>query len=86
MILRLELSREQMAVLQSKAESHGVSVEQCAGKILEQALSSDASTDAFEDRLAAIWADVPDQLRAKLPVNGASEHDHYIYGVPKRNG
>src|SRR5262249_33862822 len=38
-----------------------------------------------------IW-EVADELRrcipaeewAKLPVDGASQHDHYIYGTPKR--
>jgi len=28
---------------------------------------------------------VPPEEWAKLPVDGASEHDHYIYGTPKRS-
>ena len=35
-------------------------------------------------RIREIWADMPDEVRAKLPADGASQHDHYIYGVPKR--
>jgi hypothetical protein len=35
-------------------------------------------------RIRDIWADMPDEVRAKLPTDGASQHDHYIYGVPKR--
>lgn len=31
-----------------------------------------------------IFADVPDEEWAKLPVDGAEQHDHYIYGTPKR--
>jgi hypothetical protein len=27
---------------------------------------------------------MPDEVRAKLPADGAAQHDHYIYGVPKR--
>jgi Arc/MetJ-type ribon-helix-helix transcriptional regulator len=27
---------------------------------------------------------VPPEEFAKLPVDGASQHDHYIYGTPKR--
>ena len=27
---------------------------------------------------------LPEDIRAKLPTDGASQHDHYIYGVPKR--
>jgi hypothetical protein len=31
-----------------------------------------------------ITATIPDEEWAKLPVDGAEQHDHYIYGVPKR--
>ncbi len=29
--------------------------------------------------------DVPPEELAKLPRDGAEEHDHYLYGTPKRN-
>ncbi len=29
-------------------------------------------------------ADVPPAELAKLPSDGASEHDHYIYGWPRK--
>jgi hypothetical protein len=28
---------------------------------------------------------VPPEIMAAVPTDGASEHDHYIYGLPKRN-
>jgi hypothetical protein len=28
---------------------------------------------------------VPPEILAAMPNDGASEHDHYIYGLPKRN-
>jgi hypothetical protein len=31
-----------------------------------------------------IAASIPDEEWAKLPVDGAEQHDHYIYGTPKR--
>ena len=31
-----------------------------------------------------IMADVPEEELAKLPSDGAAQHDHYIYGTPKR--
>jgi hypothetical protein len=34
--------------------------------------------------LREIWADLPPEVRAKLPADGASEHDHYIYGLPRK--
>ena len=29
---------------------------------------------------------IPAEEAAKLPTDGAAEHDHYLYGSPKRNG
>jgi putative addiction module CopG family antidote len=31
-----------------------------------------------------IAASIPDEEWANLPVDGAEQHDHYIYGTPKR--
>lgn len=36
------------------------------------------------ERIAEMAADVPPEELAKLPADGASQHDHYIYGAPKR--
>ena len=36
--------------------------------------------ERFLERIAAI----PDEEWDKLPVDGAEQHDHYIYGTPKR--
>ena len=31
-----------------------------------------------------IMANVPPEIIAQLPADGAEQHDHYIYGTPKR--
>jgi hypothetical protein len=31
-----------------------------------------------------VWKDVPDADWEKLPIDLAEQHDHYIYGLPKR--
>jgi hypothetical protein len=31
-----------------------------------------------------IWGNIPEEEFEKLPKDGALEHDHYIYGTPKR--
>lgn len=36
--------------------------------------------EAFEE----IMKDVPEEEFKKLPADGALEHDHYIYGTPKK--
>ena len=36
------------------------------------------------ERIAERIAAIPDEEWAKLPVDGAEQHDHYIYGTRKR--
>ncbi len=36
--------------------------------------------EVFEE----ITSSVPEEEWAKLPIDGAEQHDHYIYGTPKR--
>ena len=38
----------------------------------------------FWERAVELMKDVPDEELDKLPTDGAAEHDHYIYGTPKR--
>lgn len=39
---------------------------------------------SVEERLSAIWADVPATEWAKLPDDLTDQLDHYIYGTPKQ--
>ena len=36
------------------------------------------------ERAVELTADATPEELDKLPVDGASQHDHYIYGLPKR--
>jgi Arc/MetJ-type ribon-helix-helix transcriptional regulator len=36
------------------------------------------------EEIEEITAGIPDEEFLKLPRDGASQHDHYIYGTPKR--
>jgi hypothetical protein len=83
MTLTINLPDEQEAALYARARAEGVSAEQCAGHLLIQALAS-PSKPPLASRIRGIWSDMPDSVRAKLPADGASQHGHYIYGVPKR--
>ena len=31
-----------------------------------------------------LMSDVPDDVLDRLPVDGAAQHDHYLYGTPRR--
>jgi antitoxin component of MazEF toxin-antitoxin module len=36
------------------------------------------------ERIVARAQTLPPEVLEKMPVDGASQHDHYIYGTPKR--
>ena len=36
------------------------------------------------EEILELTADFPDKEFERLPVDGAEQHDHYIYGIPKR--
>jgi antitoxin component of MazEF toxin-antitoxin module len=36
------------------------------------------------ERIIALTADAPPEELSKPPTDGASQHDHYLYGTPKR--
>ncbi len=36
------------------------------------------------DKLGEISSRVPVEMWEKLPIDGSEQHDHYLYGTPKR--
>ena len=88
MTVTIQLSDDQAAALQAQAAEEGVSVGVLLQRLAEQyAHSRLASADQrpiwemVEERMKA----VPPEVFERLPHDGASEHDHYLYGSPKRN-
>ena len=45
---------------------------------------AEGAVPAIWDLMEEIWGTVPDEEVRKLPVDGATQHDHYLYGLPKR--
>jgi hypothetical protein len=84
MTITVDIRPEVEAELAATARLRGLSAEQYARQVLEQALVSATARKPLAARIREIWADIPDEIRAKQPTDGASQHDHYIYGVPKR--
>lgn len=83
MTLTIELPEKEMEALAVKAEALGVSAEDYVRQVLERDLGgpSEPFWKAFTRRIQAL----PAEVFESLPVDGASEHDHYLYGSPKRN-
>jgi hypothetical protein len=84
MTMTLDIGPEIEAELAATARVRGLSAEQYARQVLEEALASATARKPLAVGIREIWAYIPDEIRAKLPADGASQHDHYIYGVPKR--
>ncbi len=92
MTLTIDLPLEAEEALRERAQAEGLSVERYATKLLERDLEANGDRAAevsqqetpISQVIAEIMSDVPAEEMAKLPKDGASQHDHYIYGWPKR--
>ncbi len=82
MTLTIELAAEQEAALNAKAQARGVSPEEYARLLLETDLNQPRRhiSEVIRDNMR----DMPPDVLTQLPKDGASQHDHYIYGLPKR--
>jgi hypothetical protein len=82
----IELPDEQAAALKAKAAAAGLTLEawliHLAGGEPEPAGEHPLQTAA--DIILARMRNVPPEIMAAMPKDGASQHDHYIYGWPKK--
>ena len=89
MTMKLELPPDVQAGLLAQARESGMSLEEFAAEVLrERAQGSALPTSESEPFWKAFTRKVhalPDAVFERLPEDGASEHDHYLYGAPKRN-
>jgi hypothetical protein len=88
MTLTLELSDEQANALQAKAAAEGLSLEAWIEKLAEPIAPNPPVERPLHTAAQIIldsMKDVPPEIMATMPTDGASQHDHYIYGWPKRD-
>jgi hypothetical protein len=90
MTLVLELPEKKEVALKAKVQAQGVSAEQYAQDVLDRDLEEAIPAMPRDDRpiwevIGEIMKDVPDEVFERLPKDGASQVDHYIYGHPKRS-
>lgn len=83
----IELSDEQAAALKAKAAAAGLTLEawlkQLAGGA-EPEPSAEHPLQTAADIVLGRMRNVPPEIMATMPKDGASQHDHYIYGWPKK--
>jgi hypothetical protein len=84
----IELPDEQAEQLKAQAQARGLTVgewiAQLTGHIApkpERLVDERPIWDVLADSLK----DIPQEDRALLPKDGASQVDHYVYGLPKRD-
>jgi hypothetical protein len=41
--------------------------------------------ESIGEIIEELMGNVPDEVLDRLPVDGAAQHDHYLYGTPKRS-
>jgi hypothetical protein len=90
MTVTIRLSDEQAAVLEAQAAAEGLTVDVWLQRLAEQYAQSHPASRPTNHR--PIWEtildnmkDMPPEELERLPRDGAREHDHYLYGYPKRN-
>lgn len=82
MTFTIDLPEDQVEALRARAEAQGVSAEQYARQVIEHDLRP---AQPISEMMREIWGNMPPEIRAKMPRDGASQIDHYVYGLPKRD-
>ena len=80
----IELPDEQAAVLKARAAAEGLSLVEWIQQLARQPLPLSRANGHIADAICKNMNDVPPEIVAAMPEDGASQHDHYIYGWPKK--
>ena len=84
----IELSDEKAAALAAKAAAQGLTLQEWLEKLAEVGTAQLAPAGArrhISEVIRENMQDVPREVMESMPADGASQHDHYIYGWPKRD-
>jgi hypothetical protein len=83
----IELPDEQAAALKAKANAAGLTLEAWLTQLADAEREPPAAARPLQtaaDIVLDCMRDVPVEVMPSQPQDGASQHDHYIYGWPKR--
>jgi hypothetical protein len=80
----IEIPDEQAEALKAKAAAEGLSLEAWLHKLAATEPSIEKPLQTIADIIVSSMRDVPPEIMATMPTDGASQHDHYIYGWPKK--
>jgi len=93
MAITLPLEPQEEARLVALAQAKGVSTDTLVREALDKVLAeTPGQPEEPKHESRPIWdvmldnmKDVPPEEFVRLPKDGASEHDHYLYGHPKHH-
>jgi len=83
----IELPDEQAAALTAKAAAAGLTLEAWLNQLASaepSAPSAERPLQTAADIILSHMRKVPPEIMEAMPKDGASQHDHYIYGWPKK--
>ena len=95
--VHIDIPDQQAAALKICAQALGLTVEQWLVQLVEQAApitepSLLIGQEPVGEPKHPIWDVIAERMKMlpaevfeRLPEDGASQHDHYIYGLPKRD-
>ena len=79
----IELPDDQAAALTAKAEAQGLTLEDWFQSLAAESAGR-GGVQTAADIVLEEMRKVPADLMAALPKDGADQHDHYLYGRPKK--
>ena len=85
MTVVIELPGEQAAALKARADAEGLSLAEWIRKLTERSPNARIPRRHISEVIRENMSRVPPEIMATMPKDGASEHDHYIYRLPKQN-
>jgi len=80
----IELSDEQAEALKAKAAAEGLTLEAWLNKLAAPEQPVERPLHTAAEIILSCMRNVPPEIMATMPTDGASQHDHYIYGWPKK--
>lgn len=86
MTVTIYLPDDQATALQAKAAAAGLSLEAWLQELADEELSvAPGSVQPAANIVLEEMRKVPEEVMATMPKDGASQHDHYLYGWPKKD-
>lgn len=72
------------AVISEKIKDLSAGDQEEVLKLVETKIAANQKARPIWERIVEMSAEIPDEEWAKLPSDGSVNHDHYLYGAPKK--